>query len=292
MHVGLEFLSSMHHIVVGWETNRYFNRDIVRWMEAMNIVRRIHRLPEDHFPTFPNHLPFRLFSKLMEVFGSSSSADCDAFYQYLDPLKEYWRDTFGIPRGAVVMLLADHINNYPQSNPESHSSLDGWTVSPFVMSSSGMELIAFVDKQFEEDPGLKGYMSQSWNKDEKEAWIEAMERVRRARRLYEAVRIDPEHSDGTPLPFKPNAGADEDFIEARDGAGVDEVDHDNEKIGPSKTESSRDSGGVAGVRSFNESGINEEKESEISEPDGSEWGQDDHDLGQKEVGGPGADKNM
>ncbi|KAK1223631.1 hypothetical protein PQX77_013492 [Marasmius sp. AFHP31] len=291
--LGLEFLSLMHRTIIDlgvYQSSQ--TRDDVHWMEAMNIVRRVHRLPEDHFPTIPGWLPFTLFSKLKEAFSSLSSADCHAFYEHLCPLKVYWRGTNEYPQAAVVMLLADHINNRPQSNPESHPGLDSWTVSPFVMSPSGKELIAFVDKQFEEDPDLKEYMNYIWNRDEKEAWIKAMERVRHARRLDDAVQIDPEHSEGTSLPFIPDAGDDGNFDEARDEAGVDKVGRYNEKIGPSKPGPSQNLGGVTGVRSLNESKDNEERESKISQPGGSERGQGDHDLGQREVGGPGADKNV
>ncbi|KAL0063655.1 hypothetical protein AAF712_009454 [Marasmius tenuissimus] len=191
---GLEFLSLMHHIIIEQEFYRdyYSAKDTLYWMEALNIVRRVHRLPEDYFRTIPGYLPFRLFSKLKEVFSSSSSADCDAFHQYLNPMKEYWHNTFGYQKGAVVELLTEHINNYPQSDPESRPGLDGWTVSPFTLSSSGIELIAFVDNQFEEDPGLKASMSMFWSKDEKEAWTKAMERVRQARGLDGADNIDSE----------------------------------------------------------------------------------------------------
>ncbi|KAK1223548.1 hypothetical protein PQX77_013579 [Marasmius sp. AFHP31] len=294
--VGLEFLSLMHRTIIEQEVCLSSEtRDNVHWMEAMNIVRRVHRLPEDHFPKIPGCLSFGLFSKLKEAFRSLSSADCHTSYEHLGPLKECWRDNemlwrFG--KGAVVMLLADHINNHPQSNNESHPSLDAWTVSPFVMSPSGMELIDFVDKQFEEDPILKRHMI--WNKDEKEAWTKAMERVKHAyaRALDGTVQIDPEHPEGTRLAFESNPWEDEEFFAARDKGGVDDVDHDNERINPSEPEPSQDLGGVTGVQALNESRDNKEKESMISEPRGSERGQGDHDLGQKEVGGPGADKNV
>ncbi|KAK1220269.1 hypothetical protein PQX77_016974 [Marasmius sp. AFHP31] len=292
-NVGLEFLSLMHQTII--DQGFYLSspvRDSTHWMEAMNIVRRVHRLPEDHFPTIPGFLPFTLFSKLKEAFSSLSSAGCHAFHEHLGQLKECWCDASWSLKAAIVMLLADHIDNHPQSNPESYPGLDGWTVSPFVMSPSGKELIAFVDKQFEEDPDLKEYMNICWNRDKKEAWIKAMQRVRHARRLDDAVQIDPEHSEGTSLPFIPNAGDDGNFDEARDEVGVDKVGRYHEKIVPSKPEPSQNLGGGAGVRSLDESRDNEEKESKISQPGGSERGQGDHDLGQKEVGGPGADKNV
>ncbi|KAK1234043.1 hypothetical protein PQX77_002760 [Marasmius sp. AFHP31] len=270
---GLEFLSLMHHIIV---TRRVWSceRSMVRWMEAMDVVRRIHRLPEDHFPAIPGFFPFRPFSKLKEVLNGSSSAGCEAFLEYLVPLEEHWPDAHLAQQEVMVTLLTEHINNYPQPVPGPISRLNVCAFSPFATSASGMELISFVDYVFEEDPNFEEYMGLPWNKDKKEAWIKAMERVQHARGSNGAIRLG---SIGRPAEI--NGG---NIGDSRDNVGVGDV----EATPPNPELSSEVKEAVVSCK---EGGGFDEDENKVLPPEGLEG---DHDPGQKQLGGPGADQNV
>ncbi|KAK1219335.1 hypothetical protein PQX77_017956 [Marasmius sp. AFHP31] len=254
---GFEFLSLMHHIIVTREIwSGTWNA--VRWMEAMDVVRRIHQLPEDHFPAVPGLFPLRSFSKLKEVLSSSFSADCEAFIEYLDPLKEHWPDAYQFQKEAIATLLMEHINDYPQPDPGPNPRLDGWAVSPLVTSASGIELMSFVDSQF----------------DEVETWIKAMERVQHACEPDGAIRLG---SIGRPAEInRGNIG------DSWDNKGVGDV----EATPPNPELSSEVKEALV---SCNEGGGFNEDENRALPPEGLEG---DHDPGQKQLRGPGADQNV
>ncbi|KAK1216964.1 hypothetical protein PQX77_020393 [Marasmius sp. AFHP31] len=154
---GCEFLSKIHSTIferIHFKTTRWFlGDDSMDWMEAVDILRRVHNLPKTHFKPIPGHFPLPL-TKLKKTLNSLSPIDLDNNFQYLDKLSRGWGDANEQNKEKLVLILLNHINNYPESNAEPFHCPGKTTVSPMVMSSAGLELIAFVNDCLVEDSGF------------------------------------------------------------------------------------------------------------------------------------------
>ncbi|KAK1233335.1 hypothetical protein PQX77_003511 [Marasmius sp. AFHP31] len=149
---GCDHLNQMHDAAlrVHWDTLYGPSNHAYRWMEAIDIGRRVQGLPEDHFKHLPGCFPIPL-SKLEKILGRISSTDLDrADFAYLDSFRENWDKVSEGDQGHLVQILSQHINNYSRSDTEwdTHS---GSKHSPLIMSSAGLNLISFVNHQVAED---------------------------------------------------------------------------------------------------------------------------------------------
>ncbi|KAK1219169.1 hypothetical protein PQX77_018127 [Marasmius sp. AFHP31] len=187
---GCEFLSKIHSTIFErnhFKTARWLLRDDgMEWMEAVDILRRVHNLPETHFKPIPGYFPLPL-TKLKKTLNSLSPIDLDNDFQYLDKLSRGWGDANEWNKGELVKILSEHINSYPEFDAEPSHGPGKPMISPMVMSSAGLELIAFVNDCLAEDSGFldrfprdpQRYMTR---------WRDAIERVKVAR-----PELPPDH---------------------------------------------------------------------------------------------------
>ncbi|KAK1225893.1 hypothetical protein PQX77_011150 [Marasmius sp. AFHP31] len=185
---GCEFLSKIHSTIFErklFETLEWLLVDNgMKWMEAVDILRRVHGFPETHFKPIPGHFPLPL-TKLEKTLDSLSPIDLDNDFQYLDKLSRGWGDANEWNKGELVKILSEHINSYPVDAEPSHGP--GKPMISPVMSSAGLELIAFVNDRLAEDSGFldrfprdpQRYMTR---------WRDAIERVKVAR-----PELPPDH---------------------------------------------------------------------------------------------------
>ncbi|KAK1223606.1 hypothetical protein PQX77_013519 [Marasmius sp. AFHP31] len=174
---GYELLHKIHDGVLKTKAyNRTGFFDVPQeWMEAMDIVRCVHRLPEGHFKPFPDIFPLRL-SKLEESLSRLSPTSPPTYFGYLDSFHINWGNADEGQRRVLLIILSEHINNYPQSTTNSNTHSDNPMVSPLVLSSQGLELITMVNNQLTED----SHMYWSLHEETRIAWHKAMKRVKAA----------------------------------------------------------------------------------------------------------------
>ncbi|KAL0062894.1 hypothetical protein AAF712_010215 [Marasmius tenuissimus] len=154
---GCEFLSKIHSTILKRKLfeKKLFTKDkVMKWMEAMDIVRRVHGFSEDHFQTTPGYFPLPLtkLKKTLNNLSPTKSPDND--FRYLDRLGRGWGDADEWSKWELVEILSEHINNYPESNVESSHSPSQSTISPLVMSPAGLKLITFVHNCLVEEVGI------------------------------------------------------------------------------------------------------------------------------------------
>ncbi|KAK1219673.1 hypothetical protein PQX77_017624 [Marasmius sp. AFHP31] len=146
------------------------------WMEAVDILRRVHNLPENHFKPFPGHFSLPV-TKLGKTLNSPSPTDPGNDFQYLDEFSKGWGDANEQNKSELVNILSQHIKHYPQSDAEPSHCPDKSNISPLVMSSAGLELITFVNDRLAGDSEIYGYLLP-WTRT---GWRDAVEQVRAAR---------------------------------------------------------------------------------------------------------------
>ncbi|KAK1220162.1 hypothetical protein PQX77_017091 [Marasmius sp. AFHP31] len=176
-NTGLEFLHKIHDGIL--KTEAYHDTaiwDDENWMEAMDIVCRVHTLPEGHFKPLPGIFPLWL-SKLEESLRRLSSPSPPTYFGYLDSFQNNWGNVGKRNREELVKILSEHINNYPQSTTNSNTHSDNSMVSPLVLSSPGLELITMVNNQLAGDE----YMYRWLDEENQIAWHNTMKWVKTAR---------------------------------------------------------------------------------------------------------------
>ncbi|KAL0062915.1 hypothetical protein AAF712_010236 [Marasmius tenuissimus] len=167
---GRECLSNMHRTIL---ERHIYTAD---WEEAMDIVRRVHEFPQNHFGVIPGHFSLPL-SKLRKTLNGLSPTDPEIDFGYLDSLSRDWGGAEDWCKRELVRILLKHINN-PQSDAElSHRCPSKSKISPLVMSSAGLELITFVNNRLAEEWGTYEYLSER----NQTGWRDAIEGVRAAR---------------------------------------------------------------------------------------------------------------
>ncbi|KAK1230988.1 hypothetical protein PQX77_005905 [Marasmius sp. AFHP31] len=175
--VGRNFLSNVHSTILDGLTNPFVEfKDIDKWIEAMDIVRRVHTLPEDHFRVFPGHFSLPL-SKLKKTLDNLPPTDPEIDFGYLDSFSRGWGNAHYRPKMTLVQILSDHINDYPQSNAESSHCPGSSKTSPLVMSSEGLKLITFVNNRLAKERAT--YLSLD-DVGRTGDWRDAMKRVKLA----------------------------------------------------------------------------------------------------------------
>ncbi|KAK1220491.1 hypothetical protein PQX77_016741 [Marasmius sp. AFHP31] len=175
---GHEFLHKIHDGILKTRANdRTGSWDIdEHWVKAMDIVHRVHRLPEGHFKLLPPSFAPRL-SKLKESLSRLSPTSPATNFCYLDSFRIDWGNENQSQKEALVQILSEHINNYPQSTTHLNTHPDISKVSPLLLSSAGLELITVVNNQLAEDWRLYSWLDE----ESRIAWHEAMEQVKIAR---------------------------------------------------------------------------------------------------------------
>ncbi|KAL0063625.1 hypothetical protein AAF712_009423 [Marasmius tenuissimus] len=147
-NAGRGLLSKMHNIMLERFIYRYTQHEDNRnWMEAMDIVRRIHRLPRDYFTPIPGYFPVSL-SRLQKSLNNLSRTEPSIdHFEYLGSFRKYWDNAVRYYRWELLVVLSDHINDFPRSNAEWPTRRTESKVSPLVASPAGLEFIAFVNDQ-------------------------------------------------------------------------------------------------------------------------------------------------
>ncbi|KAL0066578.1 hypothetical protein AAF712_006381 [Marasmius tenuissimus] len=171
---GLEFLSQMHNIALGRDIKLLESADgSVYWVEAMDIVRRVHQLPEENFPPIPGSIPHSL-PILRRTLASISSTDSGVDFGYLKLYMDRWDSAEEPYRMELVGILTIHIANYPESGTQSPNRS---TISPLLRSPAGLELIAFINTRLSEEREIYDWLGDRGQT----AWSEVLECVRDAR---------------------------------------------------------------------------------------------------------------
>ncbi|KAL0062918.1 hypothetical protein AAF712_010239 [Marasmius tenuissimus] len=231
---GRTFISNMHSTIVKRGIYRVtLTQNQFNWMEAMDIVRRVHELPKDHFRVIPGCFSLPL-SKLRKTLNGLSPTDTKADFGYLGSLSRDWGGAGDRYKEELIEILAEHINNYPQSNAEPSHCPGESKISPLVMSSAGLELITFVNNHFAEDVETYEYL-EDYNET---GWPDVIERVRAVH-----PELPPDHFkhifhegiDPVPRehPPQPEAQAEDSGSPPRDIADTEQVDRDEQMWGRS-----------------------------------------------------------
>ncbi|KAL0059444.1 hypothetical protein AAF712_013788 [Marasmius tenuissimus] len=149
---GCDHLSQMHGTALRmhWDTLYGPSNHAYRWMEAIDIARHAHGLPEDHLEHLPGCFPVP-FSKLEKLLSKISSIDRDTDLGYLDSFRENWDKVSEGDRGHLVQILSQHINNNNLRSDTESDTHPGSKHSPLIMSPAGLNLVSFVNDQLVED---------------------------------------------------------------------------------------------------------------------------------------------
>ncbi|KAK1235712.1 hypothetical protein PQX77_001083 [Marasmius sp. AFHP31] len=235
---GCEFLSEIHSTILErkiFETGIF---DIgMDWMEAMDIVQRVHNFPENHFKPIPGHFSPPL-TKLKKTLNSLSPTDPGGDFQYLDEFRRGWGNADERNKSELVKILSNHliwhgVISYPSSDAE--PSYGPGKISPIVMSPAGLELMTFVNDRLAEEPETRIHLPGFYRPE----WRNAIRRVREAH-----PELPPDHfkdlvHEGFELP-PPREPPSQQEVEAEPqagdpgrGPGDVTVDHDDEMNGRS-----------------------------------------------------------
>ncbi|KAL0065150.1 hypothetical protein AAF712_007820 [Marasmius tenuissimus] len=147
------------------------------WTEAMDIVRRVHGLPEGHFRVIPGQFSLSVskFRKTLESLSLSPTAtdpETETDFSYLSSFIRGWDSASDMLQNELVKTLSGHINDYPQSHA------DESRISPLVMSPAGLELITFVNNSLAEPREWTNW--HGLEVDGRMRWRDAVERVKAA----------------------------------------------------------------------------------------------------------------
>ncbi|KAK1215881.1 hypothetical protein PQX77_021507 [Marasmius sp. AFHP31] len=301
---GLEVLHKIHNGIFKTEayrrTSSYnVDRD---WMEAMDIVCHVHRLPEGYFKPLPDIFPLRL-SKLEESLSRLSPTSPATDFGYLDSFRINWGNAYRSEKRSLVEILSEHINNYPQSttNSNTHSAIS--MVSPLVFSSSGLDLITVVNNKLAEFQHMYEYL---WT-DHQIAWHKAMKRVKTARPdlppdhfkdiPHEGLSIPSINIDPSLQEEVPQAGIQQEDSSSGQGVSGREENH-GKKI------TSRSSNSVSLLDAMGEEGVQPAVKDVAVESEGEdipmqpltaggpEQSSAESNSEAREMGGPGADEKV
>ncbi|KAK1216180.1 hypothetical protein PQX77_021194 [Marasmius sp. AFHP31] len=300
-NTGLEFLHKMHDGIL--KTKAFLSWDVKQnWMEAMDVVSRVHTLPEGHFKLLPGIFPLPL-SKLKESLSRLSPTSPETYFGYLDSFQNNWGNVGKSDREELVKILSEHINNYPQSTTNSNTHSDNSMVSPLVLSSPGLELITMVNNQLAGDE----YMYRWLDKENQIAWHNTMKQVKAAQ-----PDLPPDHfkdisHEGLPIPstsVDPSIQENVPQAEAQpgDSSSGQEVNGRAENSGNQKTP--RGSNPVSPLDAVGEEGVQPAVKNVALDSKGEdipmqpltagepEQSSADSDSEVRKMGGPGADEKV
>ncbi|KAK1216694.1 hypothetical protein PQX77_020674 [Marasmius sp. AFHP31] len=301
---GYELLHKIHDDIL--KTKAYDRTDSFdvdqNWMEATDIVCRVHRLPEGHFKPLPDIFPLPL-SKLKESLSRLSPTKPETYFGYLDSFHINWGNVNQWEREKLVETLLEHINNYPQSTTNSNAHSDNSMVSPLVLSSQGLELITMVNNQLAGDV----YIDRWLDIENQIAWHKAMKWVKTAR-----PDLSPDHfkdisHEGLSIPstsVDPSIQENVPQAEAQpgDSSSGQEVNGREENSGNQKTP--RGSNPVSPLDAVGEEGVQPAVKNVALDSKGEdipmqpltagepEQSSADSDSEVRKMGGPGADEKV
>ncbi|KAK1226665.1 hypothetical protein PQX77_010344 [Marasmius sp. AFHP31] len=175
---GARFLTQMHHAILESKVFQHKSmKDDVNWMEAMDIVRRVHQLPADHFQPLPGYFPLRL-SKLEEALNCHSPGDSESESDlgYLSAFRNHWGNASLFYREKLVEILSHHIKNH-QPKHASEALTHPHDYSPLVSSSAGLELLTVVHTRLASERETYSHLLIR----NRIAWRDALQCVRKAR---------------------------------------------------------------------------------------------------------------
>ncbi|KAL0062883.1 hypothetical protein AAF712_010204 [Marasmius tenuissimus] len=298
---GCKFLSEIHRTILERRIQPLYGVTM-HWMEAMDVLRRVHGLPENHFQTTPGHFSLPL-TKLRKTLEGPSPTDPNNDFGYLDGFSRGWGDADEWSKGTLVNILSEHINNYPKFNAKSSHSPDKSTVSPLVMSSAGLEFITFVNDHLAEELVTWIHLADCHRK----SWRDAVERVKMARPelppdhfkciFHEGYDTPDEHRSQQEVEVGPQA---EDFgvspSEIPDTRKVDRHNETNDRSGSAAEPSPQPEPGKPDQRGPLGDGHTNEQESMPRQPavtgDSASGGPSSPVQKEMMVGGPDADRNV
>ncbi|KAK1216219.1 hypothetical protein PQX77_021157 [Marasmius sp. AFHP31] len=286
---GREFFSEIHTVILKRKLYKHagFHEVDMHWMEAIDVVRRVHHLPEDYFPAIPGCFPLSL-STVEKTLDDLSPTDSDIDFGYLSSFCKHWGDASPFRKAELVQILSGHINNYAQPDTESNVGTDDSKVSPLVGSTAGLELITFVNDRLAEEENTYRWLPVS---EDQVGWRETIERAKKAHPELPSAYFRPilhESSDHSDHPLKDGVHSTGPHVvrnnreNGRDNNQANEVNQGNHD----PDASTKDTGEVASV---NDKGGILTQVTQISDP---ERIKDVHDLVEHSMGGPGADEKV
>ncbi|KAK1235049.1 hypothetical protein PQX77_001736 [Marasmius sp. AFHP31] len=160
------------------------------WIDAIDIVCRVHQLPAGYFRPLPAYFPLPL-SHLEDALNSPSSGlvGPESDFGYLNIFTEHWSTVELSQKETLVGILSKHVNSYRLrfTGDRYHTLVD-----PFIMSAAGLSLMSFIHYRMAED--RLDLSVQDWI-----AWIKALEQIRLTQGLsegYFATSIPMDNSAG------------------------------------------------------------------------------------------------
>ncbi|KAK1235036.1 hypothetical protein PQX77_001745 [Marasmius sp. AFHP31] len=229
---GLEFLTQMHNIALHRDMKFLISADgEVYWMEAMDIVRRVHDLLEDNFLPIPGLFP--LSPRILHrTFIGLSSTDPGLDFEYLRSYIRHWNTARLPAQTNVITILSTHINNYSESATQPPAFADPSTISPLIASSAGKDLVAFINTRLAEERETYDKLGDRG----RTAWREVIERIRTARPDLPSDLFVPIFHEGIDPP-PPTHQLPQRLVESQaDGAiSTSPEDHAGESKGGSET---------------------------------------------------------
>ncbi|KAK1233337.1 hypothetical protein PQX77_003513 [Marasmius sp. AFHP31] len=122
---GSEFISRMHRIILDRNINYYTSwEDDDRWTEAVDIVCRIHQLPQDHFEPMPGYFPLSLLKLEKDLKSLSLPTDhMNLNFKYLGSFRKHWDKADFFQKERLIHILSHHINTYVQLDVKSPTRL-------------------------------------------------------------------------------------------------------------------------------------------------------------------------
>ena len=138
---GLKFFIQMNQVIIDRNVFEDNDRSKELWIEATDIVQRVHSLSKDGFMPLPGYFPLPL-SRLEGSLKipSSGLGNPDNDYGYLDTFREHWDNVEPSQKEGLIGILSKHVNSY-----RFHS------VDPVILSSAGLRLITFMNRQLVEE---------------------------------------------------------------------------------------------------------------------------------------------
>ncbi|KAJ8083508.1 hypothetical protein PM082_009382 [Marasmius tenuissimus] len=258
---GVKFLSQMNTIIIDRNIFQVPHGDSSEalWIDATDIVRRVHRLPTGYFRPLPGYFPLPL-SRLEDALNSPSSGlvGPETDFGYLNTFMEHWSTAESSQKEALVGILSKHVNGYRLyfTSDRFHTHVD-----PVIMSSAGLSLMSFINHRMMED--RLDLNVQDWI-----AWIKALEHIRLTRGLTEGYFA-------TSIPMDNTAGGSGD----RDGL----KSPSDQKLSPHIED--------RGVPISEDEHISVRNDPNVVVSSSRSYGDTD-DGGQTEMGGPNADNNI
>ncbi|KAK1215905.1 hypothetical protein PQX77_021472 [Marasmius sp. AFHP31] len=189
---GVRFLSQMNSVIIDRNIFQVPHGDSSEalWIDAIDIVRRVHQLPAGYFRPLPGYFPLPL-SHLEDALNSPSSGlvGPESDFGYLNIFTEHWSTVESSQKETLVGILSKHVNGYRLrfTGDRYHTLVD-----PFIMPAAGLSLMSFIHYRMAED--RLDLSVQDWI-----AWIKALEQIRFTRGLsegYFATSIPMDNSAG------------------------------------------------------------------------------------------------